>query len=100
MGKDTEREIRNKISKILVKWSMPTRQVAINEITTLLSSQRKEWEEKIKSAWNYPCDCDRKQRGCVHNKEIYISLATKHFDTPQIRQEAAEKFEKHNPIKK
>lgn len=33
--------IRLKISKILVKWSMPTRQVAITEIISLFKKDRK-----------------------------------------------------------
>jgi hypothetical protein len=36
------------ISKILVKWSMPTRQVAINELCVLIQTARKEERKKIR----------------------------------------------------
>ena len=35
--KNNTKELRTKVSEILVKWNMPTRQVAINEIVALLS---------------------------------------------------------------
>jgi len=41
MKEEKYKEIRDKISKILVKWSMPTRQVAINEIMELIKEQEK-----------------------------------------------------------
>ncbi len=34
------RKLRDKISAILVKWSMPTRQIAISEILALFDSQK------------------------------------------------------------
>lgn len=30
-------------------------------------------------------------------KQMYISRVTSHFDTPKLRKEAEEKFEKENP---
>jgi len=38
MKPNQDKEYRDKISKILVKWSMPTRQIAINEILEELQS--------------------------------------------------------------
>jgi len=32
---ETPRQLRKKISQILIRWNMPTRQVAINEIIEL-----------------------------------------------------------------
>jgi hypothetical protein len=40
-------EIKLKISKILIKWNMPTRQVAINEIVSLYSEALEAQEKRI-----------------------------------------------------
>lgn len=42
-----EESMRNEISKILIKWSMPTRQPAISEIIELFSQQKKDLLEGI-----------------------------------------------------
>lgn len=36
-----KKELKQKISEILVKWSMPTRQAAINEIVKLIQQERR-----------------------------------------------------------
>lgn len=47
--KHQEKAIREEISKILVKWSMPTRQVAINELLTLIAQVREETIEEVEA---------------------------------------------------
>lgn len=42
-----ENPLRDDISKILVKWSMPTRQIAITEIQNLLNAQIPKIEEYL-----------------------------------------------------
>ncbi len=44
----TPKEIHNEISEILVKWDMPTRQAAINEIVSLFTQSRKERDEELR----------------------------------------------------
>ena len=43
----SNKEIKEKISKILIKWGMPTRQVAIGEILELFGAHNQEILEKI-----------------------------------------------------
>lgn len=40
--KQSKEDWKKQISQILVKWDMPTRQVAINEITKLIQSAKEE----------------------------------------------------------
>lgn len=40
------------------------------------------------------------QQERAQRKAIFIARATKHFDTPKIRKEASEMFDKANPIEK
>lgn len=47
MTPEQKQLIKEKMSKILVKWSMPTRQVAINEIVQEFDLAIKQTEEKI-----------------------------------------------------
>ena len=47
MKPNQDKEYRDKISKILVKWSMPTRQIAINEILEELQSAYARGREDI-----------------------------------------------------
>ncbi len=39
--------LKNEIAEILVKWNMPTRQVAINEIVSLFTKEKHEVYEKV-----------------------------------------------------
>lgn len=45
----TEERLREKISKILVKWGMPTRQVAINELLELHRAELQSLIDKVDS---------------------------------------------------
>lgn len=42
------KDLRKEISEILVKWSMPTRQVAISEIVSLIRQAKLERTEEIR----------------------------------------------------
>lgn len=45
MAKLSNRELREAVSKILVKWGMPTVQVAISEIVALLENEQEKEQE-------------------------------------------------------
>ena len=45
--------LREEISEILVKWHMPTRQIAINEIIELFNSKQKEFLESTQMEMGY-----------------------------------------------
>lgn len=41
---DTTSELRQQLAAILIKWDMPTRQAALDDIMQLIAAQKQRWE--------------------------------------------------------
>ena len=59
--------MKDKISKIFIKWGLSTKQIAINEIVELFDEQRKKFEECVPEE-------DKPKLGS-ENQEIYVAYA-------------------------